>query len=266
MGRLSGKNAMVTGATSGIGEAIARRLSAEGATVAVVGRRRDKGEQVARSIQEKGGKAFYVHADVSDSKSVESMVNACVEKFDEGTISVLVNDAGVSTGNAPMEYVTEEDWDKVMDTNAKGTFLVSRAVIPLMVKAGGGSVINVSSAGGLRGYVGGTAYASSKAAVIMLTKVLALEQGKNKIRANCVCPGSVHSEMFDGGINNFAKKVAGKAGAPTGKQIVENIANAIPLGRIGEPEDVANLVSFLSSEEATYINGAILVLDGGQSL
>jgi NAD(P)-dependent dehydrogenase (short-subunit alcohol dehydrogenase family) len=117
------------------------------------------------------------------------MSKACIEKFEDGTVSILVNDAGTSTGNAPMEYLTEEDWNKVMDTNAKGTYLCSKAVIPIVIKSGGGSIVNVSSAGGLKGYVGGTAYASSKAAVIMLTKIFALEHGKDRIRANCVCPG-----------------------------------------------------------------------------
>ncbi len=266
MNRLDGKNAIVTGATSGIGESIARRFSAEGATVALVGRRKEMGEQVARRIQDEGGRAFYVQADVSDSKSVEEMTKACLERF-EGVVSILVNNAGVSKGNALMEYVTEEDWDGVMDTNAKGTFLCSKAVIPHMVKSGGGSVINVSSAGGLKGYVGGTAYAPSKAAVIMMTKVLALEHGKDKIRANCICPGSIHSEMFDDGIKNFAKKMEGQGGgALSSEQIMDNIAKGIPLGRIGEPEDVASLALFLSSEEASFINGAVLVIDGGQCL
>ncbi len=135
-----------------------------------------------------------------------------------------------------------------------------------MVKSGGGSIINVSSGGGLKGYVGGTAYASSKAAVIMLTKVLALEHGKDKIRTNCICPGSIHSEMFDGSIKNFAMRMAGQGGAPTADQIIDNIAKNIPLGRIGEPRDVASLALFLTSEEASFINGAVVVIDGGQIL
>jgi len=265
MNRLSGRNVIVTGATSGIGEAIARCLSGEGATVGLVGRRRERGEQLVKSIQSAGGKAFYVQADVSRSSSVSDMVKFCLEKFG-GIVSVLVNNAGVSTANALMEYVTEEDWDKVADTNAKGTFLCSKAVIPHMIKNGGGSVINVSSGGGLKGYVGGAAYSSSKAGVIMLTKVLALEHGKDKIRANCICPGSIHSEMFDGTIELFANRMAGKDGAPSADQVRVNIAKAIPLGRIGEPSDVANLALFLASEEASFINGAIIVIDGGQIL
>lgn len=266
IGRFEGQNAIVTGATSGIGESIARRLASEGATVAIIGRRIEKGEGVARSIIDHGGNAFYVKADVGDSKSVSEIMSTCLDRF-SGRISILVNNAGVSKGNAPMEYVSEDDWDAVMDTNAKGTFLCSKRVIPAMIKNGGGSIVNISSGGGLRGYVGGTAYSASKAAVIMLTKVLAMEHGKEKIRANCICPGSVHSEMFDGGIKNFEKKMAeqGKPG-PSASQITENIARGIPLGRIGEPEDVANLALFLSSDEASFISGSVVVIDGGQCL
>ena len=264
--RFEGRNAIVTGATSGIGESIAKRFASEGATVAIVGRRVEKGEEVAKSIQYQGGNAFFVRADVRDYKSVAEMTSACLDRLG-GSVSVLVNNAGVSKGNATMEYVSEDEWDAVMDTNAKGTFLCSKALIPVMIKNGGGSIINVSSGGGLRGYDGGTAYSASKAAVSMVTRVLAMENGKDKIRANCICPGSEHSEMFDGGKKNFEKKMAeqGKIG-PSASQIVENIARGIPLGRIGEPEDVANLALFLCSDEASFISGSVAVIDGGQCL
>jgi 3-oxoacyl-[acyl-carrier protein] reductase len=266
VGRFSGKTAIVTGATSGIGERIAKRLAAEGATVALIGRRRDKGEEVAKDIVELGGKAFYVEADVSDQKSVEMAFKTSVEGFGGGTISILVNSAGVSTGNPPMEYFADSDWDKVMDTNAKGTYLSSKAAIPYMIRGGGGSVVNVSSSAGLKGYTGGTAYAASKAAVIRLTEVLVLEHGRDKIRANSVLPGTVRTEMFEDRIRSYANRMAGQQGAPSGEQIIENISKRVPVRRIGEPDDVANLVLFLASEEASYINGAAVVIDGGQSL
>jgi NAD(P)-dependent dehydrogenase (short-subunit alcohol dehydrogenase family) len=261
MKTLSGKNAIVTGATSGIGESIARRFSAEGAAVALVGRRKDRGERVASSIQATGGEAVFVQADVSDSKSVDEMSRVCLEEL--GSVSILVNNAGVSTGNAPMERVAEEDWDKVMDTNAKGTFLCSKTMIPHIIRNGGGSIVSISSAGGLRGYIGGTAYASSKAAVIMLTKIIAMEHGKDKIRANCICPGSVRTEMFEEGIRGFVERSVGQTSSD---QMIANIAKGVPLGRIGTPEEVASLALYLSSDEASFINGAVVVCDGGQSL
>jgi NAD(P)-dependent dehydrogenase (short-subunit alcohol dehydrogenase family) len=263
--RLEGRNAIVTGATSGIGESIARSFASQGAQVALVGRRKEKGETIASSIQEQGGRAFFSQADVSDSRSVTEMIRACLEKFG-GKVSVLVNNAGVSAGNAPMEYFSETDWDRVLNTNAKGTYLCSKAVLPYMIANAGGSIINVSSGGGLKGYVGGTAYSSSKAAVIMLTKVTALEHGKDRIRANCICPGSVHSEMFDGSIEMFAKKMSQDSKTNSAQEIMDNISRTIPLGRIGDPRDVANLAVFLASEEASFITGAVIAIDGGQTL
>jgi NAD(P)-dependent dehydrogenase (short-subunit alcohol dehydrogenase family) len=238
MDKLSGKNAVVTGATSGIGEAVARRFSEEGAYVAIVGRRQEKGEQVVKRIQDKCGKSIFVKTDVTDSKSVAEMYKICLESF-RGVTSILVNNAGLSTGNTPMEQVSEENWDKAMDTNAKGTFLCSKTFIPDTAKNGGGSIINVSSSAAVRGYVGGTAYAASKAAVVMLTKIIALEHGKDRIRANCICPGSTHSEMFDGSIQNFAERMKAQGGqTPSAEQVIQNIAKGVPLGRIGEPDDV----------------------------
>ena len=266
MSNLNKKNDIVSGATSGYGEAIARKFSSDGNYVAFVGRRKEQGDQIVDDIINLGGSAFFVQAEVTDSKSVTDMYKICLEKF-QGPVTILINNAGVSNGNAPIEYVSEENWDKVMDTNAKGTFLCSRVVIQDMVKNGGGSIINISSAGAFRSYVGGTAYASAKAAVNTLTKIIAFEHGKDKIRTNCICPGSVHTEMFDGSINNFAEQMK-KSGDKvlTKEQIFESIARGIPLGKIGESTDIAELVNFLVSDNASFINGAIITIDGGQTL
>lgn len=261
------KNVIVTGATSGIGEAIARKFSSEGLNVALIGRRKDKGEQIVNDIVSNGGNAFFVQTDVTDSKSVTNMYKTCLEKFQGKPVSILVNNAGINAGNAPIEYVTEENWDNVMNTSAKGTFLCSKAVIPDMIKNGGGSIVNISSAGAFRGYVGGTAYASAKTAVNSLTKIIAFEHGKDNIRTNCICPGSIHTEMFDGSINTFSEKMKNSNGESLSvDQIFANIAKGIPLGRIGESEDIAELVSWLSSDKASFINGAIITIDGGQTL
>ena len=261
MNRLNGKKVVVTGATSGIGEAIAKLFASEGAFVALVGRRVDKALRIVSEIEKAGGKAICVEADVSNSGSVNEMIKNCLEKL--GGVDILVNNAGVSTGNAPMEYVSEEDWDKVMDTNAKGNFLCSKALIPHM-KKNGGSIVNIGSVGGFKSYFGGSAYSSSKAAIIMLTKTIAIEYGRNGIRANCICPGSTDTEMFEDGIKKGLAK--GNAQNVSFEQVVQNISKGIPLGRLGTPKDIAYLALFLSSEEASYINGAVIVVDGGQSV
>ena len=193
------------------------------------------------------------------------MAKTCLEKFG-GTASILINNAGISRGNSQIEYISEQDWDEVMDTNLKGTFLCSKAIIPHIIKNGGGSVTNISSAGGLKPYVGGASYASSKAAVIMLTKVMALEHGRDKIRTNCICPGSIQSEMFDDGMRHFAQKSASQGVTTSVEQIMANIAKGVPVGRIGNPDEVASLATYLASDEASYINGAVVVIDGGQTL
>ena len=260
------KNVIVTGATSGIGEEIARKFASEGFTVALIGRRKEKGEKIVEEITMKGEKAFFIQADVANSESVKKMVKISKEKF-IGSISVLVNNAGVNAGNIPIEYLSEEDWDKVLDTNLKGTFLCSKVVIPDMITNGGGSIINISSAGINRAYIGGAAYASAKSGVVTLTKIIAFEQGKNNIRTNCICPGSVHTEMFDGSIQIFAEKMRKpNTQAPSADQIFENIAKGIPLGRIGETQDVADLAFFLSTQEASFISGSVISIDGGQTL
>lgn len=259
-------NAIVTGATSGIGEAIARKFSSEGINVALIGRRKDKGELIAEDINKNGGSAFFVQCDVTNSDSVEQMYHQCNEIF-QGPITILVNNAGISTGNVQIENFLEEDWDKVINTNLKGTFLCSKAVIPNMITDGGGSIINISSAGANRAYSGGTAYAPAKAGVVTLTKIIAVEHGKDNIRTNCICPGSVHTEMFDGSIKFFAENMnKPNRENMSANQIFSNIAKGIPLGRIGESDDIAELAYFLSSEKASFINGAIVNIDGGQTL
>lgn len=260
------KTAIVTGATSGIGEAIARKFASESIQVAIIGRRVEKGEKIVQDIIRQGKEAFFVPCDVTNSESVSKMYKRCVEKF-ESPVSILINNAGISTSNAIIEHVSEENFDKVIDTNLKGTFLCSKAVIPEMANNGGGSIINISSAGVNRAYIGGTAYAPAKAGVIMLTKIIAFEHGKDNIRTNAICPGSVHTEMFDGNIKFFAEKMKqSNTQSPTPDQIFSNIAKGIPLGRIGEPQDIAELTYFLSSDKASFVNGSVIDIDGGQTL
>ncbi len=247
MDRLSGKRAIVTGATSGIGEGIARLFASERAHVALAGRRTQLGQRVAGEIRDAGGRAFFVQADDTDSNSVEELVRGAASKM--GGIDILVNDAG-NPVQGRMESLTEDDWDMAMDTNAKGVFLCSKAAIPHMVREKGGCIVNIGSVGGLKGYPGGSAYAPSKAAVAMLTRIMAIEYGKDGVRANCIAPGSIETPAW-------GSRVTG--------DIRNQIAKLVPLGRIGKPEDVAELALFLASDESSYITGTVIVIDGGQS-
>ncbi len=247
MERLSGKKTIVTGATSGIGEAIARLFAAEGAHIALAGRRTQLGQRVAGEIQDAGGRAFFVQADVTDSNSVEELVRVAASKM--GGVDILVNDAG-NPVHGRMESLTEDDWDMAMDTNAKGVFLCSKAAIPHMVKEKGGCIVNIGSVGGLKGYPGGSAYAPSKAAVAMLTRIMAIEYGKDGVRANCIAPGSIETPAW---------------GSRVTREVRNQIAKLVPLGRVGKPEDVAELALFLASNESSYITRTVIVVDGGQS-
>jgi NAD(P)-dependent dehydrogenase (short-subunit alcohol dehydrogenase family) len=254
LGILTGRKALVTGSTSGIGAGIAMLLAAEGAEVAIVGRNTDRGDEVERKIKAGGGSAFFHETDVSKSSEVEQMVKACTEKM--GTIDILVNNAGVQSLGRLTE-TTEEEWDKVFGVNAKGTFLCSRAVVPIMLEEHGGSIVNIASVGGLRSFAGGSIYCSSKAAVVAFTKALALEYGSMGIRSNCICPGSIETPM----LNEYAEHK--DATEKLKRRAKDEIAAGIPAGRIGAPDDVARVVVFLASPGSSFLNGGIYVVDGG---
>jgi 3-oxoacyl-[acyl-carrier protein] reductase len=254
MKALEGKKAIVTGSTSGIGTAIAELFAKEGAEVAVVGRSEAKGRDVVSRITGGGGRAFFVKADVSNSAEVESMASACVQKL--GSVDIMVNNAGVQSLGKVVD-ATEEEWDRVFGTNAKGTFLCSRSIIPTMLKKGGGAIINIASVGGLRSFAGGAIYCSSKFAVVGFTKALALEYGSMGIRANCICPGSIETPMLDeyALFKDSTEELRRTARA--------KITAGIPAGRLGTPEEVAKMALFLASHEASFVNGGIFVIDGG---
>ena len=253
-GALEGKKAIVTGATSGIGVGIAALFAKEGAEVAVVGRNAERGEGVASKISASGGKAFFVQADVSKSSDVERMVSTCVQRM--GGVDVLVNNAGVQALGKLTE-MTEADWDTVFGINVKGTFLCSRAVVPEMLKRGGGAIVNIGSVGGLRSFAGGSIYCSSKSAIVAFTKAVALEYGSRGVRANCICPGSIETPM----LAEYADhKDATEA---LNRKARDEIAAGIPVGRIGTPDDVARMVVFLASSGSSFLNGGIYVVDGG---
>lgn len=245
--RLNGKIGIVTGAGSGIGRACAIALAREGARVALIGRRKDRIEEVAHAI---GDRAFPIAADVSSKSDLDHLLDATISHF--GGLNFLLNNAGVlHTGNA--EQITEEQWDDTFNVNVRSVWLLSRAALPHLRKSAGGSIINIASTLGLVGAKNRAAYAPSKGAVIQLTKSMAVDHGHENIRVNAICPSFVESEL--------TARVIAKAGDPVTARR-ERIA-AHPIGRLGEPEDIAGLAVYLASDESSWMTGAILPIDGG---
>ncbi|MDY6272886.1 MAG: 3-oxoacyl-[acyl-carrier-protein] reductase [Selenomonadaceae bacterium] len=242
---LDGKTALVTGASRGIGRAIALRLAAEGASVAInYAGNTAKAEETKAAIEAAGGKAALFQADVSDSAQVEQMVAAVTEAF--GTIDILVNNAGITRDGLLMR-MKEEDFDAVLDTNLKGIFHVTKAVSKLMMKKRAGRIVNMASVVGIMGNAGQTNYAAAKAGVIGFTKSAAREFAARGITVNAVAPGFIATDMT----------------AAMPEKAKEATLAAIPLRRMGEPEDVANAVAFLVSDQASYITGQVVKVDGG---
>ncbi|MDO8502997.1 MAG: 3-oxoacyl-[acyl-carrier-protein] reductase [Gemmatimonadaceae bacterium] len=238
---LTGKTAVVTGSTRGIGRAVATALAASGARVAVVGRDREKAAVVAAEIG-KGAAAFA--CDVSDTASVATLISDVEKEF--GGIDILVNNAGLTRDNLVMR-LKDEDWDVVLNTNLRGAFAAIRAVSRGMMKKRSGRIINMASVVGLNGNKGQANYAASKAGLIALTKSVAKELGSRNILVNAIAPGFIETEMT-------------AAMTPEARSALNGL---IPLERLGRPEDVAAAVVFLASDHASYITGQVIVVDGG---
>ena len=242
---LDGKVALVTGASRGIGRAIALRLAEEGAKVAInYAGNTARAEEVRNEIESRGGEAFLVQADISDSKAVEAMVSQVAERF--GQIDILVNNAGITRDGLLMR-MKEEDFDAVIDTNLRGVFYCTKAVSKLMMKKRSGRIVNMASVVGLTGNAGQTNYAAAKAGVVGFSKSAARELASRRITVNAVAPGFIDTDM---------------TAAMTDKAREATLAN-IPLKRMGRPEDVANAVLFLVSDQASYITGQVVNVDGG---
>jgi len=245
--RLEGKVAIVTGGSRGMGRAIAAALAREGAEVVVCSRNLEANRETAERIKSEGGSAHPFQVDVTDPDSVSALVKNVVEKF--GRVDILVNNAGVTADNLLLR-LKEADWDRVIDTNLKGTFNCIKAVARTMIKQRGGKIINMASVVGMVGNPGQANYCASKAGIIGLTKSVARELASRAITVNCVAPGLIKTAMTDA-LTDKAKEEATKL---------------IPLGRMGEPEDVAEVVKFLASPAADYITGEVIRADGGMAM
>lgn len=244
--------ALITGGGSGIGAATARRLAAMGYGVCVTGRRPEPLEQVAA---EAGGLA--VVADTGDADAIDRAVAAAVERF--GGLGVLVCSAGTGASGAVADQ-TRERWARVLDTNLTGAFHACRAALPHLVESGG-AVVTVASLGGLRTSPESAAYGASKAGLIMLTQSIALDYGPRGVRANCVCPGWIRTPMADAAMDELAERTGGDREAAYG------LANRlVPMRRPGTPEEVAEAIAWLASPASSYVNGAVLPLDGGGAI
>jgi 3-oxoacyl-[acyl-carrier protein] reductase len=242
--RLSGRIALVTGASQGIGRACALKLAEAGAAVVVAARNQEKLHEVVRQIADKGGKAAAFAVDIGDEEQIKSAFRAALAEF--GKIDILVNNAGITRDQLVMR-MKRADWDAVLNTNLTSAYLCIQQVIGGMLKQRWGRIINITSVFGQMGQAGQANYASSKAGLIGLTMAIARELGSRNITCNAVAPGFIETTMTTGLSEEFR----------------QNALKNIPLGRIGMPEDVANSVAFLASEEASYITGHVLNVNGG---
>lgn len=244
--RLENKVAVVTGGGSGIGQAIAILFAKEGAKVVVAGRRLEALQSTVTEIEKLGQEALAVTADVSSFSSVQNLVQKTLEKF--GRIDILVNNAGIYLPGDAVS-TTEEDWDKVLAIDAKGAFLCSKAAIPSMIERGKGKIVNIASIAGLFGFEGSLAYCAAKGAVVNLTKEMALDLGPKNINVNAIAPGIIETDMTQGFLQDENAK--------------KSFLDKIPMGRIGKPLDIAYAALYLASDEADFVTGEILVVDGG---
>jgi NAD(P)-dependent dehydrogenase (short-subunit alcohol dehydrogenase family) len=246
---LSGKVALVTGGTSGIGRAVALALASEGARVVVAGRREREGNETVRLIRDSGGSAIFVKADVSREADVEALIEHTLATYDQ--LDVAFNNAGVEGALTPIAEETIENYEHVFDINVKGVLLSMKHEIPAMRRSGGGAIVNTASVAGHVGFANFGVYVASKHAVLGLTRAAALELAPHGIRVNAVSPGPVQTEMLD------------RAFGPGESEVKQTIAASYPLGRIGTADEMTGAVVYLCSPHASFVTGQDLVLDGG---
>ena len=249
--RLKNKVALITGAGSGIGRAIATLFAKEGAKVVIADIDNKRGEETAQMIRESRGEAMFVHADVSKSADAERMVKTTAEKY--GKLDVLVNNAAINPRGTVVD-TTEEIWDKVINVNLKGVFLVSKHAIPIMAERGGGTIINIASVNGFVALANEAAYDAAKGGVVMLTKAMAIDHSRQNIRVNCVCPGATDTPLLRRSIN---------VALDPEKQRKTFMEYNVALHRLIKPEEIAYAVLFLASDESSAVTGAAYMVDGG---
>lgn len=248
--RLDGKVAIVTGASRGIGEAIARAYAAAGAQVVLASRKLEALEEVAQAIEEAGGEALAVAAHMGRPEEVEALVARSVDAF--GGLDILVNNAATNPHFGPILTSEESHWDKTFEVNVKGYFHAARACVPWMTERGGGRIVNIASIAGLQPHRGLGVYSVTKAAVLMLTRVLAVELASQKIQVNAIAPGLIRTRFSEALWRN--------------EEIRSRAEEEIPLGRLGVPDDVVGAALYLASDAASFVTGSVLVVDGGHTV
>jgi NAD(P)-dependent dehydrogenase (short-subunit alcohol dehydrogenase family) len=261
--RLKDKVSIVTGASTGLGLAIAALFADEGSKVTICCRSKEAGEKAEKIIRKRGGEAFFVKGDVSSPSDAQKIVRETIKKY--GKLNTLMNNAGIAP-YYPIEDTSEELWDRTIDTNLKGVFLMSKYAIPELKKQGGGAIINTASIAGLVGYQSCVAYDASKGGILAMTRALAVDLGRagTKIRVNAICPGEViwsdwGEEFHSATMVKFMEDLPSKEREET----LEEMTRRHPIGRIGKSEDIAYAALYLASDEASFVTGTHLVVDGG---
>jgi NAD(P)-dependent dehydrogenase (short-subunit alcohol dehydrogenase family) len=252
--RLEGKVALITGGTSGIGEATAKLFAREGARVAIAGRRRELGEAVVAQIERSGGDAIFIAADVTRVEDCRRSIEETIATY--GHIDILFNNAGIVT-QGTVEEISEKDWVHTFDVNVKGTYLMTKFALPLMRAQRGGVIVNNASDWGIVGGPGYSAYSASKGAVVLLTKSVALEVARDNIRVNAVCPGDTYVERW--------RVDERRDDSISFEEELKAMGEDLPIGRVGTVDEIANAVLFLASEESSFMTGATLIVDGGNT-